>query len=97
MKMHNPPHPGEVLFELYLAPLEMTITAASKALGMTRSALSEIINGKRGISPKTAIKLEKAFNCRAQTWLNMQTAYDLWQAEQIYQADDVPVLNTITA
>lgn len=89
MKMHNPPHPGSVLKTLYLEPLELTITDAAQALVVTRAALSEIINGKRGISPKVAIKLAKAFGGSAQSWLNMQSAYDLWQIQQVYQAEDV--------
>ncbi len=92
MKMYNPPHPGEVLWGLYLEPANMTITDTAKALGITRTALSEIVNGKRGISPKVAIKLGKAFSCSASSWLGMQSKYDLWHAEQAYSADDVPVL-----
>jgi len=56
---------------------------------MTRAALSEIVNGKRGISPKVAIKLSKAFGGSAQSWINQQACYDLWQAQQDYNADDV--------
>ncbi len=92
MKMYNPPHPGEVLFGLYLEPGGITITDAAKKLKMTRAALSEIINGKRGISPKVAIKLAKALGGSAESWLSAQAKYDLWQAEQAYNADDVQVL-----
>ena len=55
--MHNPPHPGETLKELYISPSNISITVAAKALNMTRTSLSEIVNGKRGISPKTSTKL----------------------------------------
>lgn len=92
MKMHNPAHPGKVLYGLYLEPMELTITEAAKALNITRTALSEIINARRGISPKVAIKLAKAFGGSAESWLAMQSQYDLWQAELAYQADDVQVL-----
>ncbi len=77
--MKKPPHPGFVLKELYLDPLELSITKAAEALDMPRSALSEIVNGKRSISPTVATKLAKAFGGSAQSWLNMQTGYDLKQ------------------
>lgn len=80
--MHNPPHPGEVLKGLYLDELELTITAASKALGVSRQNLSEIINGHTGITPVMALKLAKAFNTSANMWLRMQQNYDLWQAKK---------------
>ena len=82
MKMHDPPHPGEVLKELYLEPLELTVTAAAKALGVTRKTLSLLVNGKAGISPEMAIRLSLAFQSSAKMWLGMQGEYDLWQAEQ---------------
>lgn len=92
MKMHNPAHPGKVLKMMYIEPMELTITEAAKALNITRTALSEIINERRGISPKVAIKLSKAFGGSAESWLAMQSQYDLRQAELAYQADDVQVL-----
>jgi len=87
--MHNPPHPGETLKELYISPSNISITVAAKALNMTRTSLSEIVNGKRGISPKTSIKLAKAFGGSAESWLQMQAKYDLWHEQQLYKADDV--------
>lgn len=92
MEMHNPPHPGEMLYGLYIKPTGLSITQTAKALGITRTALSEIVNAKRGISPKVAIKLAKAFGGSAQSWLNGQTKYDLWQVQQEYNADDVQTL-----
>ncbi|MPV85913.1 HigA family addiction module antitoxin [Ostreibacterium oceani] len=92
MRMYNPPHPGEVLKGLYLDELGLSITDAATALGMTRAALSEIIHGKRGITPKTAIKLATAFGGSAESWLRGQMKYDLWQAEQIYGGEDVKKL-----
>lgn len=93
MKMYNPPHPGEVLYTLYIEPAGLNITQTAKALSMPRSALSEIINGRRGVSPKVAIKLAKAFGGTAESWLNMQVSYELWQAEQNYIADDVQLIS----
>jgi len=80
-KMYNPPHPGEVLKRLYLEPLELTITHAAKQLGVTRVALSEIVNNRRGISTEMAIRLAKAFDTEVDMWLNLQNKYDLWQIE----------------
>ena len=80
--MHNPPHPGEILRELCLEPLGLTVTAAAEALGVSRKTLSAVLNGKAGISPEMAIRLSIAFNTSAQSWLNQQSQYELWHAEQ---------------
>ena len=82
MLMHNPPHPGEILKELCLEPLGVSVTEAAKALGVSRKTLSSIINGKAGISPEMAVRLSIAFNTSSESWLNQQTQYDLWQVEQ---------------
>lgn len=92
MQMFNPPHPGETLKELYLEPLSLNIKTTAEKLNMTRSALSEIVNARRSISPKVAIKLAKAFGGSAQSWINQQANYDLWQAQQHYKADDVEII-----
>ena len=82
MRMHNPPHPGEILQELFLEPDDITVTRAAKALGVTRKHLSKIINGHAGITPEMAIRLELAFGVSAESWLGHQAAYDLWMAGQ---------------
>lgn len=82
MKMHNPPHPGEIIREQCLEPLGLTVTAAAKGLGVTRKALSELLNGHSGVSPEMAIRLSKAFGGTPETWLRLQMQYDLWQAER---------------
>ncbi len=82
MAMHNPPHPGEHVRMTCLDPLELTVTAAAKALGVTRKALSELLNGHSGISPDMAIRLERAFGSTAEHWMRLQMAYDLWHAQQ---------------
>ncbi len=82
MKMHNPPHPGEVLRELCLEPLGLSVTRASEALGVSRKTLSAILNKRAGISPEMAIRLSKAFGTSAESWLNQQSQYDLWVAEK---------------
>ncbi|HEY5749720.1 MAG TPA: HigA family addiction module antitoxin [Chryseolinea sp.] len=79
---HNPSHPGEILLELYLKPLNLSVTAASEQLLISRPRLSDIINGRAGISAAMALKLSKAFKTSPQLWLNLQSNYDLWQANQ---------------
>ena len=82
MKMHNPPHPGEILRELCIEPLGITVTKAADALGVTRKTLSSILNCRAGISPEMAIRLSKAFDVSAESWMNQQSQYDLWVAER---------------
>jgi addiction module HigA family antidote len=82
MRMHNPPHPGEVIKSLCLEPLGITVTQAADALGVSRKTLSAILNGRAGISPEMAVRLSIAFSTTAESWMNQQTQYDLWHAEQ---------------
>jgi len=82
MKMYNPPHPGEILRALCIEPLGISITDAAEALGVTRKTLSAILNCRAGISPEMAIRLSKAFDVSAESWLHQQTQFDLWVAEQ---------------
>ena len=80
--MHNPPHPGEIVREECLEPLGLTVTRAAQGLGVTRQALSDLVNGKAGVSVEMSLRLSKAFGSSPETWLGMQTAYDLWQAQE---------------
>lgn len=82
MQMHNPPHPGEVIRELCIEPLGLSVTDAAEALGVSRKTLSNILNGRAGISPEMAVRLSIAFETTAESWLNQQTQYDLWFAEK---------------
>ncbi|MFQ5923972.1 MAG: HigA family addiction module antitoxin [Anaerolineales bacterium] len=82
MKMHNPPHPGEVVKKLCLEPLGVSITEAAEALGVSRKTLSSVLNGRAGISPEMAIRLSIAFDTSAESWLNQQVQYDLWVARR---------------
>jgi antitoxin HigA-1 len=82
MRMHNPPHPGEILKSLCLEPLNLSVTDAAQALGVSRKTLSSILNGHSGISPEMAVRLSIAFATSAESWLNQQTQFDLWHAEQ---------------
>lgn len=89
--MFNPPHPGEVIKELCIEPLGLTVTDAAKGLGVSRKALSELLNGKSGISPLMAIRLSKGFGGTPESWLKQQVLYDLWKVQQ--QTDDIEVIN----
>ena len=88
MLMHNPPHPGLIIKELCLEPLGVTVTDATKALGVSRKTLSSIINGKAGISPEMAVRLSIAFNTSSESWMNQQSQYDLWQAMTLKEPDN---------
>ena len=80
MPMHDPPHPGGIVRRQCLEPLGLSVTEAAQGLGVTRQALSDLLNGKAGISVEMAIRLSKAFGSSAETWLGLQSAYDLAQA-----------------
>ena len=82
MRMHNPPHPGEVLKELVLEPMGLSIAATAQALGVSRKHLSGIINGHHNVTPEMAKRLSLAFGGSAEHWLLMQMSYDLWQVEK---------------
>ena len=83
MSMHNPAHPGEILKELVITPLELTITSASEHLNVSRKTLSKVLNGRGAITPEMALRLELVFKKpSADHWLRLQNAYDLWQSRQ---------------
>lgn len=88
--MHNPPHPGETLRDDVLPALGLTVTEAAAQLGVTRAALSRVLNGKAAISPEMALRLERWLGVdhggRATVWLAMQSACDLWAAERTAKA-----------
>ena len=99
MPMKNPVHPGQVVRHDCLEALGLSVTEGAKVLSVTRQALNNVVNGKAGISPEMAIRLSKAFGSTAETWLQMQVAYDLAQARkheskirvQRYQAEELSV------
>lgn len=82
MSMKNPPHPGETIRELCLKPLKLSVTEAAEALGVSRVAFSELLNGRSGISPEMSYRLSKAFGSTPEFWLRLQMAYDLAQAKK---------------
>lgn len=92
MQMFNPPHPGTILLEDWIKPLKFSVTEFALKLGTSRKNLSEIVNAKCGISPEMALKLAKALGTSPELWLNLQQAYDLWQARQHVNLDNVEVI-----
>ncbi len=82
MEMHDPPHPGEVIRELCLKPLHVTVTRAAAGLGVSRKALSELLNGHAGISPEMSLRLSKAFGGSPESWLVQQMHHDLWRVRK---------------
>ena len=80
--MHNPPHPGEVIRELCLMPLGVSVTEAAKALGVSRKALSSLLNGRSAVTPEMAMRLAIAFDTTPESWLVQQMQYDLWKTSQ---------------
>ena len=94
MEMFNPAHPGEIIREDCLKPLGLTVTAAADALGVTRKALSDLLNGHSGVSPDMAIRLEKVGWSTADHWLRIQLQRDLWEARQ--RAETITVRKRFT-
>ena len=89
MPMQNPPHPGEIVRWECLDPLGLTVTRAAEGLGVTRQALSDLVNKRAGVSVEMSLRLSRAFGSSPETWLGMQMAYDLWQAR--HRAEELDV------
>ena len=82
MPMHNPPHPGEFIREIYLEPFKLSIRSFAENLGVSASTLTRLVNCQSGISPEMALRLSKAVGRSPESWLAMQHNYDLWQARK---------------
>lgn len=93
MFMHSPCHPGVILKEEFIDELGLTITVVAKKLNITRSQLSNIVNGKAGVSPELAFKLGKAFGTSAEHWINLQTQYDMAEARKKVDLSKVEIIN----
>ena len=81
MKMHNPPHPGEFINEVYLQPFGLSCRFMAIQLDVASSTLNRILKGQSGISPEMALRLPKAIGRAPESWLSMQHNYDLWHTE----------------
>ena len=89
MQMKNPLHPGVIIRELYINELGLTVTDAAKGLGISRNSLSELLNGKNGISAEMSYRLSKAFGATPESWMNLQRDYELAQAKDKAESFEV--------
>ncbi|GAB3470886.1 HigA family addiction module antitoxin [Massilia terrae] len=96
-RMHNPPHPGETLKEDVLPDLGLTITEAARQLGVSRQALSRVLDGRAPITAELAVRLAKWLGGEPDIWLRVQNHYDLWHAEQDKSIEVMPVVRTLAA
>ena len=92
MSMHNPPHPGEFIREVYLEPLGVSYRTVAANLKVSPSTFSRLINGQSNVSPEMALRLSKTLGRSPESWLAMQNNYDLWQAKQKFNFDEVEKL-----
>lgn len=93
----KPPHPGEILKEMFINERNLTITKVAKGLKITRTTLSSVINGHVKISPELAVKLSEAFGNSAQFWVNLQNNYELWHAEKKVNRAEISRFDSISA
>ena len=96
-KNRPPTHPGEMLHEEFLAPLDMTQTELARRIGVSFPRINEIINGKRGVTPDTALRLARLFRTTPEFWLNSQRNWDLWQAMHSPKARDIRRIKPVAA
>jgi len=82
MSMHNPPHPGEFIREIYISPFEISVRKVAESLGVSPSTLNRLLNGDSNISPEMALRLSKALGRTPESWLSMQDHYDLWHVKK---------------
>lgn len=94
-KYRRPTPPGEILLRQFLKPLDITITDFADRIGVTRARLSEIVNGKRGVTPDTALRFERVLGPSAQFWLNLQQSVDLWDAMHSANAAEIGQLQPV--
>ena len=97
MAMHNPPHPGEFITEVYLEPNNLSGRELAAKLGVAASTLNRILTGASGISPELALRLSKALGRSPESWLAMQYNYDLWQARKNVNLGNVSKVELIAA
>jgi antitoxin HigA-1 len=89
MRMHNPPHPGEVIDGIYLEPFQVSARTIAARLGVSPSTFARVVSGKNSVSPDMAIRLSKVLGRSPESWLQMQANYDLWMAQQIDPHDEL--------
>jgi addiction module HigA family antidote len=80
--MHNPPHPGEFIRDIYITPYELSVRKVAENLGVSPSTLNRLLNGESNVSPEMALRLSKGLGRSPESWLAMQDQYDLWHAKK---------------
>jgi addiction module HigA family antidote len=97
MAMHNPPHPGEFIREVYISPFELSVRKVAESLSVSPSTLNRLLNGESNISPEMALRLSKALGRSPESWLAMQDHYNLWHARKKVSLKQVKKLNLSAA
>ena len=97
MRMHNPPHPGDFIFEIYVKPYNLSIRQIAEKLYVSPSTFSRLVNGESNISPEMALRLSKAFGRTPESWLSMQDNYDLWHTRKRLDISEIKKVNLIAA
>ncbi len=93
MNMHNPPHPGEFIYDVYIEPSGLSCRYLAKQLDVASSTLNRVLKGQSAVSPEMALRLSKALGRTPESWLAMQDAYDLWHAKQRLNLANVRVVD----
>lgn len=97
MGIHNPPHPGEFIREVYITPYDISVRKVAKSLGISPSTLNRLLNGESNVSPEMALRLSKALGRSPESWLAMQDQYDLWHARRKVNLKGVKKLSVSAA
>jgi len=97
MAMHNPPHPGEFIREVYITPFGLSVRKVAENLSVSPSTLNRLLNGESNISPEMALRLSKALGRSPESWLAMQDQYDLWHARKKISLKQVKKLKLTAA
>lgn len=97
MTMHNPPHPGEFIRDVYLEPFGISSRQLASSLGVSPSTLSRLLKGDSGISPEMSLRLSKVLGRSPESWLTMQDMHDLWKVRKTVNLDGIHPLDFETA
>jgi len=97
MPMHNPPHPGEFIREVYIDPFDISVRKVAENLRVSASTLTRLLNGESNVSPEMALRLSKALGRSPESWLLMQDQYDLWHARKRVNLKEVRKLDVSAA
>ena len=97
MPVYNPPHPGEFIRDVYIAPFDISVRKVAESLRVSASTLNRLLNGESNISPEMALRLSKTLGRSPESWLAMQDQYDLWHARKRINLKQVRKLDVTAA